>query len=244
VVNEAFERVFWPQDGAVGRCIKVGADSMPCRTIVGVVRDFHVTGGVDEPANPVYYVPAAQAAMFWQTGHLFIRPRGDATVALGSVRRALQQLEPNLPAVFVHRVDQNIEWLVSPLKLGASAFTAFGLLAAIVAALGLYSILSYLVIEQRRMHAIKLALGAPARAVALPIVANALLTVGLGMAIGYAALIPLARRFGALLFHANALEPGTVAVVVLLGATVAVVAALVPTRSVLRTDTMAVLREQ
>src|SRR5262249_33206032 len=160
--------------------------------------DFHVTGGVDTPMNPVYYLPIAQATMFVQTGRLFIRPRPGATSAAASVRRTLQQLEPNLPAVFVHRVDDNIDWLLSPLRLGASAFTAFGLLSAVVAALGLYSILSFLVIEQRRMHAIKIALGAPAPAVAFPIVTSALSTVGIGMAIGYAALIPLSKRFGTL----------------------------------------------
>ena len=66
VVNETFERMFWPAGAAIGQCVRVGADSMPCRTIVGVVRDFHVTGGVDDPAHPVYYVPFAQAAMFAQ----------------------------------------------------------------------------------------------------------------------------------------------------------------------------------
>ena len=244
VVNEAFERVFWPAGGAIGRCIRIGADAMPCRTIVGVVRDFHVTGGADDPPTPVYIVPVAQATMFGQTGRLFFRVRGDGAATAMSVRRSLQQLEPNLPAIDVHPVRQNIDWLVAPLELGASAFTAFGVLAAIVAALGLYSILSYLVIEQRRAHAIKLALGAPARDVALPIVANALLTVGTGMVIGYAALIPLSRVFGTMLFHARVFEPATVASVTALGALVAALAALVPTRAVLRTDTMTVLREQ
>ena len=244
VVNEAFERVFWPAGSAIGRCIRIGADTMPCRTIVGVVRDFHVTGGADDPPTPVYIVPVAQATMFGQTGRLFFRVRGDGAATAMSVRRSLQQLEPNLPAIDVHPVRQNIDWLVAPLELGASAFTAFGVLAAIVAALGLYSILSYLVIEQRRAHAIKLALGAPARDVALPIVANALLTVGTGMAIGYAALIPLSRVFGTMLFHARVFEPATVASVTTLGALVAALAALVPTRAVLRTDTMSVLREQ
>ena len=244
VVNDAFERTFWQPGAAIGQCVHLGADSMPCRTIVGVVNNFVVTGGVDDPARPVYYVPVAQASMFPQRPRLFFRPRGDVATAAREVRRAMQELEPNLPAVNVHAVSSNVSWLTSTLKLGASAFTAFGLLAAIVGAVGLYSVLSYLILEQRRMHAIKLAIGASPSRLAQSVVAFAVVTAAIGMAVGYLILVPVGRLIEPLLFHTKVLEPLTVASVLALGALIALAAAFFPMKAVLRTDVMAVLREQ
>jgi len=244
VVNETFERTFWQPGAAIGQCVRIGADSMPCRLIVGVVRDFLVTGGVDDAKRPVYYVPLAQATMFSQRPRLFFRPRGDAVVAAREVRLALQGLESGLPAVDVHAVSNNIAWLTSSLRLGASAFTAFGALAAIVGAVGLYSVLSFLIIEQRRMHAIKLAIGATPSRVARSVVGFALVTAATGMALGYVLLVPIAKVLEPLLFHTKILEPITVVSVVGFGAVIALAATVFPVRAVLRTDVMAVLREQ
>jgi len=244
VVNEALERTYWQPGQAIGKCIRIGADSMPCREIVGVVRDFSVTGGVDDPMRPVYYVPVAQASMFPQRPKLFVRPRGDPVVAAREVRLALQGLESSLPAVNVHSVRDNISWLTSSLKLGASAFTSFGILAAIVGAVGLYSVLSYLILEQRRMHAIKLAIGATPSRVAQSVVVFSVATAAVGIAIGYVALVPVRKVLEPLLFHTKLLEPVTVLGVVGLGAVIAVAASFFPVRTVLRTDVMSVLREQ
>ena len=244
VVNDAFERTFWQPGGAIGQCVQLGADSLPCRTIVGVVNNFVVTGGVDDPARPVYYVPVGQASMFPQTPRLFFRPRGDMATASREVRRAMQELEPNLPAVNVHAVSNNVSWLTSTLKLGASAFTAFGLLAAIVGAVGLYSVLSYLILEQRRMHAIKLAIGASPSRLAQSVVSFAVVTAAIGMAGGYLILVPVGRLIEPLLFHTKVLEPLTVAIVLALGALIALAAAFSPVKTVLCMDVMAVLREQ
>jgi predicted permease len=244
VVNEALERAYWQAGGAIGKCIRIGADSMPCRMIVGVIRDFLVTGGVDDAPRPVYYVPVAQASMFPQRPKLFFRPRGDPVVAAREVRMALKGLEPSLPAVDVHRVRENISWLTSSLKLGAAAFTAFGILAAIVGAVGLYSVLSYLILEQRRMHAIMLAIGATPSRVARSVVLFSIATASIGIVIGYIALVPIRKILEPLLFHTKVLEPVAVASVVALGVVITFAAALFPVRTVLRTDVMSVLREQ
>ena len=156
----------------------------------------------------------------------------------------MQALESSLPAVNVHAVSDNVSWLTSSLKLGASAFTAFGLLAAIVGAVGLYSVLSYLILEQRRMHAIKLAIGATPSRVAQSVVLFALVTAAIGMAGGYLMLVPVGRLIEPLLFHTKVLEPITVAGVLAFGSLIALAAAFFPVRTVLRPDVMSVLREQ
>src|SRR5205085_2906161 len=102
VINESRARVFWPSENPIGKCIRIGADSLPCRIVVGVVHDFRVTDAVDSRMMPVLYVPMDQSSIYPQTPHLFFRPRGDAAVASRVVQRALQALQPNLPAVSVH----------------------------------------------------------------------------------------------------------------------------------------------
>ena len=111
-------------------------------------------------------------------------------------------------------------------------------------AVGRYSVLAFLIIEQRRAHAIRLAVGAEPRSLATSVVRFAIVTVAFGMGIGYVLLVPLARVLEPMLFHTRALEPLTVSGVVLLGLVTALAAAILPVRSVLRTDVMSALREQ
>jgi hypothetical protein len=244
VINEALARAYWPNESALGKCMRIGADTMPCRTIVGVVRDARVgSGAVDGPYEAVYYVPIAQSGAYRQVPHLFFRPRGDASVALTVVRRVLQALEPNLPAVNVHPVKANVAWLTAQLSVGAAAFTAFGVLAAIVATIGLYSVLSFLVVEQRRETAVRLALGALPRDLGWTVARRALVIVLGGMAIGFAALIPLRTLLEPMLFHTKLLDAWSLAVVAIIGAATAALGALIPTRAILRTDAAGVLRE-
>jgi predicted permease len=244
VVNEALERAYWPNESAIGHCMRIGADTMPCRTIVGVVRDARVgSGSIDGPYEAVYYIPIAQSAAYRQVPHLFFRPRGDAVVAQRVVRRLLQELEPNLPAVNVHPVKANVSWLTAQLSVGAAAFAAFGILAAIVATIGLYSVLSFLVVEQRRETALRLALGAMPRDLGWSVARRAMTIVLGGMAIGFAALIPLRTLLEPMLFHTKLLDGWSLAIVAIIGATTAALGALVPTRAILRTDAAGVLRE-
>jgi len=244
VINEALAKVFWPAGGAVGQCMRVRADSMPFRTIVGVVRDFRVTGGADDPPRPVTYVPVAQASEYRQVPLLFFRPRGDRAAAVRAVREALQGLAPNLPASEVRPVSEHVRWLVSPLRIGAAAFAAFGFVAAVVGAVGLYSVLAFLSVAQRRARAFRLGLGAAPRGLARSVVRFAVMTVLAGMLFGFVLLVPLARVLEPMLFHTRALEPIAVVGVVLLGVLTAFVAAILPVRSVMQTDVMSVLREQ
>jgi ABC-type lipoprotein release transport system permease subunit len=216
---------------------------MPCRSIVGIVGDSRVSGSVDSPYDPVFYIPLTQGTAYRQTPHLFFLPRGDAATARSVVRRVLQELEPGLPAVSVHAVKNNFSSLTAQLALGAAAFTAFGVLAAIVAAIGLYSVLSFLVVEQRRETAIRLALGAQPGALGLSMARRSVAIVVGGMLIGFAALIPLARVLEPLLFHSRLLDASSLVVVTSLGAVTALVGALVPIRSILKTNAIAVLRE-
>ena len=118
--------------------------------------------------------------------------------------------------------------------VGGTVFTAFGLLAAIVGAIGLYSVLTSLVIEQRRIYAIELAVGATHGQVAIRVLRFAMLTAFGGMALGYLALLPSEKLIEPLLFHTRLLEAPTVFGVIVAGAVVALLAVRGPLTVVLR----------
>ncbi len=244
VLNEALAKALWPSGDAVGHCLRVGDDSMPCRAIVGVVQDFRVTGALDDKPMPVYYVAYAQSAGFRQWPKLFIRPRGEATAAIATIRQSLQSLDPRLPAIPVHLVSDNTTSFSATLRIGAAAFMTFGVVAAIVAAIGLYSVLSFLIVEQRRSHAIRLAIGATPDVVARSVVRYGVVTATIGMLIGLVALVPLRHLIEPLLFHTSLFDATTVALVAVLGAGLALIASVTPARAVARTDIVNVLREQ
>jgi hypothetical protein len=244
VVNESFANNYWPNGGAVGQCVRAGADTMPCRTIVGVLRDFHVSGQMDGPMYPTIIVPFAQSGGYLETPHLFVRVRGDRSAVMSSVRRALQTIEPNLPAVDVHPVESNASWFLASLKLGAAAFSAFGVLAAVIAALGLYSVLSLLIVEHRRMYAIRLALGGTPARLAGSLFRYTTGTVAIGLLIGGAVLLPVAKLIQPMLFHTNVLAPAALVGVAAMALLIAVGAAIGPARALLQTGVMSVLREQ
>jgi predicted permease len=244
VLNESLAKALWPNGDPIGHCLRVGEDTMPCRAIVGVVQDFRVTGGLDDKPMPVYYVAYAQATAFRQWPKLFVRPRRGAAAAIGTVRRTVQSLNPRLPAIPVHAVSDNVTSFAATLRLGAAAFMTFGVVAAIVAAIGLYSVLSFLIVEQRRSDAIRLAIGASPSAIAGAVVRYGVLTAVAGMLAGWLVLLPLRRLIEPLLFHTPLFEPLTVTLIAIVGSGLAVLASLTPARAVARTDIVSVLREQ
>jgi predicted permease len=243
VVSEAFVKVYFPNGGALGTCIGIGAESNPCRTIVGVVADPRVTGSLDGPAVPVYYLPLAQAGTYSFTPRLFVKAAGRIEDAMRLVRQELSRSAPNLPAISVRRLSDGFAPLVSTFRLGRLIFGVFGALAGFIAAVGLYSVLSYLATERRRDYAIRIALGASASRVVEPIVRHSLISAGAGLVAGLAIVLASADRVQPLLFRTSVDEPGVLAVVAVLGLSVGLLAAIGPVIAVLRTDAMAVLRD-
>jgi putative ABC transport system permease protein len=218
-------------------------DSTPCLVVVGVVRDFRVTGGVEGPMAPVYYVPFAQTGPYARHPQLFVRLRDENDALRESVRRAVQGIAADAPVVSTHFIRNNIGWLTTPLRLGATVFTAFGILAAMIAGVGLAGVLSFLVRQQRKAYAVRVALGAPNQKIVLPLVTRALVVVGAGMAVGFASLVPLRRIVEPMLFHTKLLGV-SMFVVFAFGAIIAVVASIAPARDILSLQPMRVLREE
>jgi predicted permease len=242
VVSEALAKLYWsgtPQ--ALGQCVQVG-EQPACRQVVGVVQDIRFSGGIDTPLIPSYYLPVAQASAYGAPLHLFIRARGDPAAVVRTVRRVVQSARAGLPAADVHAIQQQMDPLLASWKLGAMAFTALGVVAATIALLGLFSVIAYLVADRSREFAIRIALGAQARQILLPVVRQGTIAVGGGAAAGAFIALGVSHWIQPLLFHVRLLDTRVVALTVGALLLVSALAAVGPARQAAAQDPVDALR--
>ncbi len=246
VVNEAFVRHLWPGADPIGHCLYIGDASPPCTSVVGVVADAR-TGGLRAPwagVRVTYYVPFAQRLVTARLQGLVVRTRGPAREAAGTVQRVLQGSEPDLPYVAVQPLLDRVapEW--RSWRLGATMFTAFGLLALVIAALGLYGVTSYAVGQRTREIGVRIALGAQSHDVLRLVVGQGLRAAVLGLLVGGLGAVALGRGVASLLYGVKSTDPVVFGVTALMLLAVAGVAALVPARRAARVDPMEALRAE
>jgi putative ABC transport system permease protein len=199
VVGQSMANVLWPGQDPIGQCVRVGLDSMPpCRYVVGVAEDIHSESIEPESKLFFYYMPALQ----WkpQDGGLFVRTRVDPNVTAEPLRRALQREMPGTAFVTVKPLESIVSAKMRSWIVGATLFTAFGVLALVLAAVGLYSVIAYNVTQRKHELGVRLALGAGrmqvVRIVVMESVRFALAGVMIGGAVAWAA----GNSIGPLLF--------------------------------------------
>jgi ABC-type antimicrobial peptide transport system permease subunit len=220
----------------------VGENSPVCREIVGIVGDHRFTGGLDDPPVAAYFMPLAQAGGYRVRPKLFVRARGDPAELLPALRRLVQGFEPGLPAVSVHLMQTRLDPLLASWRLGAIAFTALGVVAAVIAGLGLFSVLAYVVAERRREFAIRGALGAQAGQILGPVLRQGVGIVALGCLAGAVIVWRGSPWVQPLLFHVRLLDPLVIGGVLVGLLLVALLASAGPARQATRLDPMDVLR--
>jgi len=238
VVSESMARVLWPGREALGRCVRVGADTVPCTTVVGVAEDIKSSSLGDDPGL-LFYLSIEQ---FAGSGGLFVRTRGSAAAAASSVRRALQELLPGAAYVTVTPLGDLVASERRSWVLGATMFTIFGALALLVASVGLYSVVSYGVAQRSHELAVRSALGAQVRDIVRMVVGEGLRTVLAATAIGLAAAWLAARWVGPLLFQTSPRDPVVFGGVAALLIVVALVASAIPALRAARVDPVTALR--
>jgi ABC-type antimicrobial peptide transport system permease subunit len=174
--------------------------------------------------------------------NIFVRTTGDAAAGVATVRRTMADLAPNLPYVEVKPFTDVLRPQLQPRLLGASMFSVFGLLALVLAAIGLYGLMSYLVGQRTRELGLRMALGAQRRDVLAIVLRRALgLTLG-GLAIGLVGALASARLLTHLLYQVGADDPASLVGVIVVLVTTALVAAWIPAHRASRVDPMVALR--
>jgi ABC-type antimicrobial peptide transport system permease subunit len=210
--------------------------------VVGIAEDIHARGFGPQDRNFYYYVPAAQWPQYG--GGLFVRIAGDSRRSIEPLRRRLQEEMPGSSYVTVTPLGDIVGAQSRSWVMGATVFTAFGVLALILAAVGLYSVIAYNVAQRRQELAVRVALGAAAADVMRLVVGQGLRFAIIGAALGAAVAYAAAPRIAPLLFNQPARDPavfGSVTVALLL---VAVGASLIPAVRGARVDPNTALRAE
>ena len=264
LVNETMARSLWAGQSAIGKCIRVGFDpaaaepsplapeTLPCRRIVGVVRDTRVrsiraTG--NEGRLMQYYVPfGQQPAPFMagasQVNALLVGTADSPSRMIASVQRFLQATATTPLYARVSPYEDLLDPQIRPWRLGASLFSALGGLALSIAAVGLFAVVSYLVTQRLREIGIRLALGGTAASVARLVVSGTVRLVAVGAALGAVAAFALAPLIQSMLFETSPYDATVVAGVAAVLILVAIAASAVPAWRAARVNPSRTLRTE
>ena len=236
LINASAARVYWPGEDAVGKILMRGNEE---DRVVGVVDDVHeetVEGGT---GSQIYY-PAMQQGP--SGAQLVIRTSLPPATLAASVLRALRELNSKQPAAEFRPIQAVVDRAVSPRRFFILLVAAFAGLGLLLAALGIYGVISYSVTQRTQEIGIRMALGATTGQVQLGVIGRTLRLTLIGIATGCIASLVVARAIAALLFGTTPTDPVTFAAVILTLALVALFAGYLPARKASHIDPMVALR--
>ncbi len=242
VVNETFARRFWPGQSAIGRRFSYDSDQGPQRQwieIVGVIQNGKYFSLSEDPTLMVYTNLRQTSGSFLS---MVVRTSGDPKSAIAAIRREFQQLDANLPVYNVKTMVEHMNLPLFPARVAAVLLGSFGLLAMLLAAIGLFGVMSYAVGQRTREIGIRMALGARPAEVFRLVVGQGLLLTAIGVAIGLGLAAVGTRLLSGLLYGVNALDPVTFSVVTLLLAAAAFLACYFPARRAMKVNPIVALR--
>jgi predicted permease len=246
VVNRAFADLIWPGENALGKCVHIGpADEAvpPCAEIVGIAANAR-RGSINETPVPQYYMPLGQRLVARGPNVLFARVDGDMRVAAGAIRSALLAMEPALRHAEVRPLLELTQIETRPWRLGATLFTAFGIVALLVAALGMYSVLAFDVAQRMREIGLRTALGARLHDIVAMVVRRGAGMAAAGVGIGLLGAVLIADRLESLLFETSARDPLTFLGAAFVLLAVAALASALPALRAARVDPNVALRSE
>jgi ABC-type antimicrobial peptide transport system permease subunit len=213
-------------------------DRKPMREIVGVVADVKHAGL--EAARPLVYMPLAQRP--FNMSHLVVKTDGDPLRFVGAIRDAVRSVDNDQPIYDVRTLEERIGLSVGQERFNAWLLTLFSALALVLAAIGLYGVLSYTVAQRTHEMGVRLALGAGAGDVLGLVMRQGLKLIAAGLALGLAGSMALTGLIDSLLFGVSPSDPATQLLVVGILTVVAVAACWMPARRAARVDPIVALR--
>jgi putative ABC transport system permease protein len=243
IINQTMARRFWPDEDPIGKRIKLGraASDSPWLTVKGVVADS-AQSSLDAVINPEAYFPLAQTAGMYRRINLVMRTASDPKGIVSAVKREIQSLDPNQPMYQVQTMEELISESVGARRFALRMLELFGALALLLAAVGIYGVLSYITTARTHEIGLRIALGARTGDVLRLVIGQGMKLALIGAGAGLLAAFALTRLMSNLLYGVSATDPVTFAGVALLLLAVALLACYLPARRAARTDPMIALR--
>lgn len=243
IVNQTAVRRYWPNEDPIGKRFTLDDDREGAVEIVGVVADVKHFG-LSQSTEPEVFMPLPQTLSMQRSMIVLARTSGEPEAAAGPVRQAVWGLDPQLPVFNVRSMEQLRAEATGDERVGLALVALFAALALILAAIGVYGVMAFMVGERSREIGIRLALGAkPADVLRLILFDGAWLT-GAGVAVGLLGAFGLTRLLQTLLFETPATDPATFATFAAVIALSAMLACFVPARRATRVDPVTALRAQ
>jgi predicted permease len=241
MINEAAARKLFPDGNVIGRHIGFSFEKASEFEVVGVVRDTKYAS-VRDPGPPTMYRCLFQAPL--RSSSVVLRTQGDPMAMTETVRAAMREIDPTLPIQRFTSQTEQISLRFAQERLFATAYTAFGALALVLACIGLFGLMSYNVSRRTNEIGIRMALGAQRGTVVGMVMVESLLLVGIGVALGLGGALWAGRFVKTVLYGLTATDTMTMAGAVVLIVVVSALAGYLPARRASRVDPMAALHQQ
>lgn len=249
IVSEAMARQYWPGEDPIGRRITFNS-GIPreqqqvvggpgSREVVGIVGDVRHLG-LDERDVPMFYTPHAQQPSY-HTMTVVVRSPAAAAGLPSGVRAALREMDASVPLYQVRTLDQVLSRAVATPRLRAVMIGLFALVASLLAGLGVYGVMSYLVMQRTHEFGVRMSLGATGSDLRRLVLRDGLRPVVVGLGVGVCGAWALGRMVGSLLFGVSAWDPVSYAAAVVLLSAAALAATLLPARRAVRVDPVTAL---
>jgi predicted permease len=249
IINETLARTAFGDVTAIGKrisCCEGGPGKPHWKTVVGVVADIK-TRGPAQPASPEFYLPLMQipdVAWTWTGRSLAIVTRGDDIAAMTSaIRNAVKELDSTLPVFRIWTMEEGLRRIMAQARFNTLLMSLLGSTGLVLAALGIYSVIAWLVAQRTREIGVRMALGASKRDVITMISLHGLKPVVAGLAIGFAGAIGATRLLQNQLFEIGPRDPITLVATAMVLLMVAAIAAALPAWRATTIDPSAALRE-
>ena len=239
LINEAMARRFWPRGDAIGKRINLcSLDPKPCWSpIVGIVGNVHQYGLDASPSYDVYFTGG------W-TPQFLIRTTSDPTLLAHAVADRIHSVDANAPVTNITTVDELVATSLSARRFSMTLLGMFAVLALLLAAVGIYGVMSYIVSLRTSEIGIRMALGAQPRDIRGLIVSRGAFLALLGLVIGGLGALALTKLLASMLYSVKPADPLTFASVALLLGMIAMVACYLPARRAMRVDPIVALRHE
>jgi putative ABC transport system permease protein len=240
IVNQTFAKKFWPNEDALGKRIVMGSmsDDPKWITIVGIVGDMRHFG-LDVDPRPEMYVPFAQSAYF--TTIYVVRSNQDPRTLVPAIQREIQAIDPALPLANVRTFENVIGDSVAPRRLSVVLLGVFAGVAVLLASVGIYGVMSFLVVQRTHEIGVRMALGAQRSDVLKLVLGRSLKLISAGTIIGLIVALMSTHTLRALLYSVSAFDAATFALVTILLGAIALAASYLTAMRATRADPMVVL---